>query len=77
MTTPNPTLRATVRAALERAGWRLDADEQHVIEASDGERYGMAAIFDGGQPVAIEYGDSEQDLQHCEDWHAAPSRPLT
>lgn len=72
MAVPNPTPRATVRAALERAGWRLDADEPHVIEASDGERYGVAVFFEDGQPVSIEYGDDEQDLQHCEVWREAP-----
>ena len=72
MTTPNPTLRAAVRAALGRAGWRIDADEPHVIEASDGERYGVAVFFKRGRPVSIEYGDGGQDLQHCEAWREAP-----
>jgi hypothetical protein len=71
MTAPNPTPRATVRAALERAGWRLDADEPHVIEASDGEHCGVAVFFEDGQPVAIAYGDGE-NFQHCEAWDEAP-----
>jgi hypothetical protein len=45
MTTANPT----PRAALGRAGWRIDADEPHVVEASGGERYGVAVFFQGGR----------------------------
>jgi hypothetical protein len=71
MTTPNPTPRAAVRAALERAGWRLDADEPHVIEASDGESYGVAVFFEDGQPITIEYSCGELDVQQGEDWNAA------
>lgn len=66
------TSRDTVRAALERSGWQVDADEPHVIEASDGERYGVAVFFEAGQPVSIEYGDGEHDLQHREAWDDAP-----
>ena len=38
-TAPLPTFdtRASILAALERAGWQIDADEPHVMEASDGE----------------------------------------
>jgi hypothetical protein len=57
---------------LERAGWQIDADEGHLIEASDGERYGVAVLFEGGVPVGIEYGDGELDVQHYEEWHEAP-----
>jgi hypothetical protein len=57
---------------LERAGWKLDAEEPHVIEASDGERYGVAVFFERGVPVEICYGDGE-NLQFCEEWHEAPS----
>jgi hypothetical protein len=59
-------------AALERAGWQIDADEPHVIEASDGERYGVAVFFEGSVPVEICYGDGELDLQHSEAWTEAP-----
>jgi hypothetical protein len=59
-------------AALERAGWQIDADEPHVIEASDGERYGVAVFFEGSVPVEICYGDGELDMQFCEAWTEAP-----
>jgi hypothetical protein len=59
-------------AALERAGWQINAAESHVIEASDGERYGVAVFFERGAPVEICYGDGEEDLQFCEEWHEAP-----
>jgi len=58
--------------ALERAGWQIDADEPHVIEASDGRRFGVAVFFDQRVPVEICYGDGEEDLQFCEEWHEAP-----
>jgi hypothetical protein len=57
---------------LERAGWQIDADEPHVMEASDGERYGVAVFFELGIPVEICYGDGEADMQHSEDWAEAP-----
>jgi hypothetical protein len=63
---------AEILAALERAGWEIDADEPHVIEASDRERYGVAVFFERGVPVEICYGDGEEDLQFCEEWHEAP-----
>jgi hypothetical protein len=44
----------------------------HVIEASDGERYGVAVYFEGGVPVEVCYGDGELDMQHSEVWHEAP-----
>jgi hypothetical protein len=59
-------------AALERAGWEIDAVEPHVIEASDGGCYGVAVFFERGAPVEICYGDGEEDLQFCEEWHEAP-----
>jgi hypothetical protein len=43
-----------------------------VVEASDGERYGVAVFFERGAPVEICYGDGEEDLQFCEEWHEAP-----
>jgi hypothetical protein len=69
---PEPTPREEVRRLLRNAGWQVDADEPHVIEASDGERYGAAVFFTTGRPVSIEYGDSERDLQHREGWDEAP-----
>jgi hypothetical protein len=63
--------RAHILAALERAGWQLDSDEPHVMEASDG-RYGVAVYCEQGIPVEICYGDGEEDLQFCEEWEAAP-----
>jgi len=57
---------------LERAGWQLDSDESHVIEASDGERYGVAVFFERGVPVEICYGDGERHSQWSEIWHEAP-----
>ena len=73
-TAPLPTsdTRASILAALERAGWQIDADEPHVMEASDGERYGVAVFFELGIPVEICYGDGEADMQHSEDWAEAP-----
>jgi hypothetical protein len=67
-----PATRAEVRAALERSGWQLDAEEPHAIEASDAERYGVAVFFERGVPVEICYGDGEADMQHSEDWTEAP-----
>ena len=58
--------------ALERAGWQIDDVRHDCVEASDGERYGVAIFMDKGQPVSIEYGDGEQDLQYAEDWGEAP-----
>jgi hypothetical protein len=63
---------AEIRAALERAGWGIDAYEPQVVEASDGERSGVAVYFEGGVPVEVCYGDGEEDLQFCEEWHEAP-----
>jgi hypothetical protein len=73
-TDPLPTsdTRASILAALERAGWQLDSDEPHVIEVSDGERFGVGIYLQGGVPVEICYGDGEEDLQFCEEWHEAP-----
>jgi hypothetical protein len=69
---PTSDTRADILAALERAGWQLDSDEAHVVEASDGERYGLSAFFERGAPVEICYGDGELDMQFCEEWHEAP-----
>jgi hypothetical protein len=69
---PRAAARESILAALERAGWQIDADEPHVIEASDGEqRYGLAVFFERGVPVEICYGDGEEDLQWSESWHEA------
>jgi hypothetical protein len=65
-------IRAEILTALERAGWQLDSDEPHVIEASDGERYGLAVFFESSVLVEICYGDGEADMQHSEDWAEAP-----
>jgi hypothetical protein len=72
-TDPLPTsdTGADILVALKRAGWGLDSQEPHVIEASDGERYGVAVLFERGVPVEICYGDGE-NLQFCEEWHEAP-----
>ena len=72
-TNPLPTsdTRASILTALERAGWQLDADEAHVIEASDRQRYGIAVLFEGGVPVEICYGDGDEDQQWSESWHEA------
>jgi hypothetical protein len=59
-------------AALERAGWQIDDVRHGRVEASDGERYGVAIFIDRGQPISIEYGDGEQDLQYAESWEEAP-----
>jgi hypothetical protein len=69
--TEPPATRVEILAALERAGWGLDAHEPHVIEASDGEKYGLAVFFDRGAPVEIYYGDGEENLQWSESWHEA------
>ena len=73
-TDPLPTsdTRASILAALRRAQWQLDSDEPHVIEASDGQHYGLAVFMEAGAPVEICYGDGEQDLQFCEEWHETP-----
>jgi hypothetical protein len=71
--TEPPATHAAILASLERAGWQIDSDEPHAVEASDGERYGLAVLFDqGAVPVEICYGDGEEDLQFCEEWHEAP-----
>jgi hypothetical protein len=70
--TEPPATRAEILAALERAGWEIDADEPHAIEASDKERFGVAVLFERDVPVEICYGDGEEDLQFCEEWHEAP-----
>jgi hypothetical protein len=73
-TDPLPTsdTRASILAALKRAGWQLDSDEPHVIEASDEQQsYGVTVFFERGAPVEICYGDGE-NLQFCEEWHEAP-----
>jgi hypothetical protein len=70
---PTSNSRASIVTALERAGWQIDADEPHIIEASDGEqRYGVAVFFESGAPVEICYGDGEEDLQWSESWAEAP-----
>jgi hypothetical protein len=69
--TERPATRAEIRAALERAGWQLDDEQPERIEASDGQRYGVAVFFERGVPVEICYGDGE-NLQFCEEWHEAP-----
>jgi hypothetical protein len=70
--TERPATRAEIRAALERAGWQLDDEQPERIEASDGQRYGVAVFFERGVPVEICYGDGEEDLQHSEAWTEAP-----
>jgi hypothetical protein len=66
-------IRAEVLTALERAGWEIDADEPHVIEASDGGlRYGVGVFFERGVPVEICYGDGQADMQWSESWAEAP-----
>ena len=72
MTAPNLKPRDAVRISLERAGWQVDDERPECIEASDGERYGVAVFFEAGRPVAIAYGDGEQDMQHAESWGEAP-----
>jgi hypothetical protein len=69
---PTSDTRASIVTAFEGAGWQLDAAEAHVIEASDGRRFGVADFFESGAPVEICYGDGEQDLQWSELWHEAP-----
>jgi hypothetical protein len=74
-TDPLPTSdnRASILVALKRAGWEMiDADVPHVIEASDGRRFGVAVFFERGVPVEICYGDGELEMQHSEDWTEAP-----
>jgi len=39
---------------LERSGWEIDDLQPDRIEASDGERYGVAVFFEAEQPVSIE-----------------------
>jgi hypothetical protein len=67
-----PTLYEEIRRALRHAGWQIDEERPDRIEASDGERYGVAVIFEFGRPASIEYGDGELDLQHGEAWDEAP-----
>ncbi len=69
--TEPPVTRADILAALERAGWEIGSDEAHVLEASDGERFGVGIYFQGGVPVEICYGDGEEDLQWSESWYEA------
>ena len=57
--------------ALRRAGWRIDEERPDHIEASDGERYGVAIFLEEGRPDSIEYGDGERGLQHREACHEA------
>jgi hypothetical protein len=73
-TDPLPTsdTGADILVALKRAGWGLDSDEAHVIEASDGERFGVAVFFERGIPVEICYGDGEEDQLWSDSWHEAP-----
>jgi hypothetical protein len=69
---PTSDTRAGILLALKRAGWEMiDADEPHVIETSDGLRFGAAVLFESGVPVEICYGDGEEDLQWTESWHEA------
>ena len=75
VTTPYLTSREQVRQALRRAGWRIDEERPDRIEASDGERYGVAVFFEDGQPISIEYGDGERDLQYQEDWTPGARHP--
>jgi len=70
--TERSVTRAEVLAALERAGWEIDSDEAHVVEASDGERFGVGVYFQDSAPIEICYGDGEEDLQHSEAWTEAP-----
>jgi hypothetical protein len=70
--TEPPATRTEILTALERAGWQIDADEAHVIEASDGECYGLAVFFESSVPVEICYGDGEADMQHSENRAEAP-----
>jgi len=42
------------------------------IEASDGERYGVAVFFEDGEPTTLKYGDGELDSQYAENWREAP-----
>ena len=69
---PDPTPREEVRQVLRNAGWQIDDGRPDHIEASDGEGYSVAVFFEAAWPVALEYGDSEQDLWHCEAWDEAP-----
>jgi hypothetical protein len=64
--------RESILSALDRAGWQLDDEQPERIEASDGQRYGVAVFFDRGGPVEICYGDGVEDLQFCEAWTEAP-----
>jgi hypothetical protein len=65
-------MRDEVAASLLAAGWRIDAEEPHAIEASGGHRFGVAVFFEDGLPVEVCYGDGDEDLQHQESWHEAP-----
>lgn len=65
-------IRADIVAALDRAGWQIDDLRDDRVEASDGERYGLAVLFKRGVPVEICYGDGELDMQHSEVWNEAP-----
>jgi hypothetical protein len=69
---PELTPREEVRQVLRNAGWHIDDERPDRIEASDGNRYGVAVFFEAGQPVFIEYGNGEINLQHRENWHQAP-----
>lgn len=73
-TDPLPTsdTRASILAALKRAGWQIDDVRDDRVEASDGERFGVAVFFERRVPVEICYGDGEEDLQFYEEWHEAP-----
>jgi hypothetical protein len=68
---PTSDTSARILCALEQTGWQIDSDEPHVIEASDGERYGVAVFFERGVPVEICYGDGDEHLQWSESWHEA------
>ena len=68
----NIDTRESVLTALERAGWQIDDVRHDRVEASDGERYGVAVFLEAGTPVALEYGDGERDRQHSESWDEAP-----
>jgi hypothetical protein len=69
---PTSDTRASIIAALARAGWQIDDIQHDRVEASDDQRYGVAVFFDQGVPVEVCYGDGEADMQHSEDWTEAP-----
>lgn len=50
----------------------MDDEQPERVEASDGERYGVAVLFEGGEPAMLEYGDGEECLLCQEDWGEAP-----